>query len=225
MMMEELHALWNDNVIQPELFYYRASTARGAWWSVVSDFSAFSKALAKLIRAKTKRVPTSTFVYKLFSPVINARFVDVDKIEEHCFGLTQILQEYDIDKEMIIISSYCLDGVIISTQMNTVKHMDIDDTLVEELQAANIGPTVHEVMAIYPNDTAEDLKKMANDVYDMIYSACAYCGARKKSLKSCAKCQAAKYCDKACQTASWIKGHKKHCKMMGKLASSLFKII
>ena len=74
-------------------------------------------------------------------------------------------------------------------------------------------------------DTLKDLQKMANEVYDSLYHSCANCGDRDKELKSCAQCRAAKYCSKACQAAAWMRGHKEHCHIMGKLAASLFKII
>ena len=78
---------------------------------------------------------------------------------------------------------------------------------------------------MYPNDTAEAVREMANGLYEMLYTQCANCGAKNKPLKSCAKCRAVKYCSKECQKKNWAESHMKNCKLIGTVAPYVFKII
>ena len=236
MQPKRMHLIWKEHVIEKELFYHRINNIniRGAWLSVVQDLSSFNGALKTLCRKKRRRIPTFSLVHKLFSEAIKARFLDVDEVNE-LFNFDQpsqqktkqLLQEYDGEHEMIIISTYVSQRhEIMGIYVDTFKYPDLK-ALTAKLRASDIGdiPTDQEIRTMFPNDTAEAVQEMVTGIYQVLYTQCGNCGAKNKILKSCATCRAVKYCSKECQTASWKLSHRKNCKLIGKMAASLFMII
>ena len=227
-MTADMHANWKEKVM--EKFLNNATEMRGACFCLVNDCSSFKRALKKLSRKETRRIPTASLIRK-FSPFVNARFLSIDSIhelfnfDETCRRqMQQLYQEYDETKETIVISMYIIDETKTNVYVDKIKPPDLA-ALVVEFRSTWKLPTDKEVLEMYPNDTAEAVREMANGLYEMLYTQCANCGAKNKPLKSCAKCRAVKYCSKECQKKNWAESHMKNCKLIGTVAPYVFKII
>ena len=94
-MTADMHANWKEKVM--EKFLNNATEMRGAFFCLVNDCSSFKRALKKLSRKETRRIPTASLIRKLFSPLVNVR------------QMQQLYQEYDETKETIVISMYIID--------------------------------------------------------------------------------------------------------------------